>query len=170
MGAGGGEEVVLIPCGGGAGLLSPLRSSSLPPFTSGMIPGDIGGGLDGTLGARLSSSTSIGGRASPGASMAERLRSRSSGGRLRGCVSAAKIGREEFWVREVFRTERGCLSRVDLVGDREDDFLVGERGERSGAFGLDLESPSDFFLGEDLEKKAGRTMEMMMAPGNTGLV
>lgn len=34
---------------------------------------------------------------------------------------------------------------------------------------MDLESVSDFFLGEDLEKKAGRTMEMMMAPGNTGL-
>ncbi len=45
------------------------------------------------------------------------------------------------------------------MGDLEDDFLVGERGERSGAFELDRESLSGFFLGEDFEKKVGRTME-----------
>lgn len=60
---------------------------------------------------------------------------------------------------------RGSRSLNGLVGDR-DDFLVDERGDRSGVLELGLVSLSDFFLGEDLEKKAGNTMEMTMAPGN----
>lgn len=91
--------------------------------------------------------------------MAERLRSRSSGGRFNGCVSAEKCWREEVPVREFFRMERGSRSFVGFVGDLEPESLLGDLGVNSGALGFDRDSLSGFFLGEDFEKKAGRTME-----------
>lgn len=90
--------------------------------------------------------------------MADRLRSRSSGGRFNGCVSAEKCWREEIPVREFFRTERGSRSFVGFVGDLEPESLLGDLGVKSGAFGFDRDSLSGFFLGEDFEKN-GRTME-----------
>ena len=85
---------------------------------------------------------------------------------MSGWISVLKGWRDEFPVRESFLPERGSGSLKDLVGDL-DDFLVDERGDRSGVLELDLESELDFFLVGDLEKKVGNTMELTMAPGNT---
>lgn len=117
------------------------------------------GGLEGTLGARSCSASTVDAEASTGASMAERLRSRSSGGRFNGCVSAEKCWREEVPVREFFRMERGSRSFVGFVGDLEPESLLADLGVNSGALEFDRDSLSGFFLGEDFEKKAGRTME-----------
>lgn len=100
--------------------------------------------------------------------MAERRRwrSRSSGGRFKGCVSA------EYWVRCELRDQEPFLylcscssrSRTDFVGERAEDF----DGDFEGDFGveereddvlfslfslLSLVSDSVFFLGEDLVKR-----------------
>lgn len=87
-GFGGGDDVVFMPCGGGTGVPSPfIWVSWLSPFVSGRGP-RVTGGLDGILAAGSSGSMSIGVEGSLGGDMAERLRSRSWGGRFRGCVSA----------------------------------------------------------------------------------
>lgn len=55
--------------------------------------------------------------------------------------------------------ERGSRSFVGFVGDLEPESLLGDPGVKSGALGFDRDSLSAFFLGEDFEKKVGRTME-----------
>lgn len=54
----------------------------------------------------------------------------------------------------------------DLLGDLDGDRLEGTDGEKSGILIFSLASLLDFFLGEVLEKKAGRTMEMDDAAGS----
>ena len=54
----------------------------------------------------------------------------------------------------------------DLLGDLDGDRLEGTNGEKSGILIFSLASLLDFFLGEVLEKKAGRTMEMDDAAGS----
>lgn len=96
--------------------------------------------------------------ASPGASIAERRRSRSSGGRFSGCVSVVSRWRGGLRLPEFFLIELDSFSLTDLVGDFEGELLVGEDGGRSVVLGLSFESVLGFFFGEDLEKKVGRTM------------
>lgn len=96
--------------------------------------------------------------ASPEASIAERRRSRSSGGRFSGCVSVASSGRGGLRLPEFFLIEPDSLSLTDLVGDLEGELLVGESGGMSVVFSRSFESVLCFFFGEVLEKKVGRTM------------
>lgn len=98
--------------------------------------------------------------ASPGASIAERRRSRSSGGRFNGCVSVGSRGRGGLRLPGFFLIEPESLSLTDFVGDLEGELLllVGESGGRSVVLSLSLESVLLFFFGEDLEKKVGRTI------------
>lgn len=85
---------------------------------------------------------------------ADLRRSRSSGGRFKGCISAGYCGRGAL--RPAFLRLRNCsLSFADLVGDLEDDLLVGD--ELIGLlFSLEI-LLSDFFL-DGLENKPGRTI------------
>ena len=110
----------------------------------------------------------------PVGSIAERLRSRSSGGKLSGCVSVGYRG----W--SGCRDARSCLRKrgsfsfpdfdgdlVDLTGDLDDDLVAEEcwidgMADVLRLFGVD--SLPDLFFGDDLEKKVGRTMEVT-APG-----
>lgn len=80
---------MFTPCGGGTGLPSPFKLiSELSPFVSWGGTHDAGGGLDQPLTAGSSESMSIGVAGSLGGDIAESLRSRSSGGKFSGCVSA----------------------------------------------------------------------------------
>lgn len=105
--------------------------------------------------------------ASPGASIAERRRSRSSGGRFSGWVSIASGWRGSLRLAEFFLIEPDSFSFTDLVGDLEGELLVGEDGGgRSVVLSLSFESVLCFFFGEDLEKKVGRTMGMTTDGGS----
>jgi len=90
--------------------------------------------------------------------MAERLRSLSSGGRFKGCVSTDGFLRRAIEEAECFLPECCSRCRRDFVGEREED-LMGELDEgflmegRGEALVFSLVSGSDFFLGEDLVKK-----------------
>lgn len=53
------------------------------------------------------------------------------------------------------------------MGDFDGDLLLDGDGEKPVILILSLESLGAFFFGEDLEKKAGRTMERTKVPGNT---
>ena len=64
----------------------------------------------------------------------------------------------------IFLLARGSRSLTTLVGDLDDDRLIGEGNEKSVILDRSLESLVGFFLGEDLEKKPGRTMEMTRTP------
>ncbi len=130
--------------------------------------GGTGGGLDGALGTDSSCSTSMAAEASPGASMAERRRSRSSGGRFRGCVSVVSSWRGGLRLAEFFLMELDSFSLTDLVGDLDGELLLeGEGGGISVVLSFSLESVLCFFFGEDLEKKVGRTMEDDERSGRT---
>lgn len=74
--------------------------------------------------------------------MAERLRSRSSGGKFRGCVSVVYRWRGERRLPESFRIERGSRSLIgfegdfkgDFTGDLDDDLLVDGDDEKPVLF------------------------------------
>lgn len=115
----------------------------------------MGGEVDGALDISPScESRSIGVDGSLGADIAERLRSRSSGGRFRGCVSALKILRE-FVLEVFFLGECRSESFASFVGDFETDRLDGECEEPAFWLSLLLESLPECFL---VLKIPGRTI------------
>lgn len=148
--------VGLNRCGGGTGLVAPSVSVSFAaPLTSEKPLEALGGGLDAVLDESPSRSMSMGVGGSVGPDMAERLFSRSSGGRLRGCVSELRTVFELDLEADLRGRERRSESLTDLVGDLDKDLLEGEGDEPSRCLLFFRISASEFFLGL---KMPGRTI------------
>ena len=90
-----------------------------------------------------------------GTDMAERLFSRSSGGRFRGCTSVSKMFFGLDLEDDLRWRERKSASLIDLVGDLDKNLLEGESGELSRCLLVFRSSASEFFLGL---KMPGRTI------------